>query len=202
MLTLRAAALAALLAVPSVALAHPGGLDSNGCHHDRANGGYHCHGAPTTPSRTGPAGTGLAPQAPQRTGVPAGAECRTEAGVKISTRSPEACARFGGTWSAPAVAPDSPPAPRAQPAAGSWGGFLFEATDDGVSPCVRTPYSDPDVLRQRAARRHGAACRASQDGEGAVHVRCAGPPAVMIMFAPTEEHCGRMRESVQSLLGR
>lgn len=200
MLTLRAAALAALLAVPSAALAHPGGLDSNGCHHDRANGGYHCHGAPTTPSRAGPTGSGLAPQPPQRTGVPAGAECRTEAGVKISTRSPVTCARFGGTWSAPAVAPASPRASKAQPAAGTWGGFLFEATDAGVSPCVRSPYSDPDVLRQRAARRHGAHCRASQDRDGAVHVRCPGPPAVMIMFAPTEGQCSRMRDSVRSLV--
>jgi hypothetical protein len=25
------------------ALAHGGGLDKNGCHHDRKNGGYHCH---------------------------------------------------------------------------------------------------------------------------------------------------------------
>lgn len=24
-------------------LAHGGGLDKNGCHHDRKNGGYHCH---------------------------------------------------------------------------------------------------------------------------------------------------------------
>lgn len=23
--------------------AHGGGLDRNGCHHDRKNGGYHCH---------------------------------------------------------------------------------------------------------------------------------------------------------------
>ena len=23
--------------------AHPGGLDSSGCHHDREHGGYHCH---------------------------------------------------------------------------------------------------------------------------------------------------------------
>ncbi|MBB4954625.1 hypothetical protein H4S14_002514 [Agrobacterium vitis] len=26
------------------AFAHGGGLDSNGCHHDRKKGGYHCHG--------------------------------------------------------------------------------------------------------------------------------------------------------------
>lgn len=26
-------------------LAHGGGLDANGCHNDRKNGGYHCHGA-------------------------------------------------------------------------------------------------------------------------------------------------------------
>ncbi|MBY0515390.1 MAG: YHYH domain-containing protein [Bacteriovoracaceae bacterium] len=25
------------------AIAHSGGTDSNGCHHDRKNGGYHCH---------------------------------------------------------------------------------------------------------------------------------------------------------------
>jgi len=26
------------------ALAHGGGVDSSGCHHDRKRGGYHCHG--------------------------------------------------------------------------------------------------------------------------------------------------------------
>ena len=26
--------------------AHGGGLDSHGCHHDRKNGGYHCHQGP------------------------------------------------------------------------------------------------------------------------------------------------------------
>lgn len=25
------------------AFAHGGGLDKNGCHHDRKNGDYHCH---------------------------------------------------------------------------------------------------------------------------------------------------------------
>lgn len=25
------------------ALAHPGGLNAEGCHNDRKNGGYHCH---------------------------------------------------------------------------------------------------------------------------------------------------------------
>ena len=27
-------------------LAHSGGLDAYGCHHDRKNGGYHCHQGP------------------------------------------------------------------------------------------------------------------------------------------------------------
>ena len=26
--------------------AHGGGLDGHGCHHDRKNGGYHCHQGP------------------------------------------------------------------------------------------------------------------------------------------------------------
>lgn len=29
-----------------LAYAHGGGLDSLGCHHDRKNGGYHCHRGP------------------------------------------------------------------------------------------------------------------------------------------------------------
>ncbi|MBK1667390.1 hypothetical protein CKO28_05020 [Rhodovibrio sodomensis] len=34
-----------LMSSPS-ASAHPGGLDAHGCHHDRQNGGYHCHRGP------------------------------------------------------------------------------------------------------------------------------------------------------------
>lgn len=38
--------LTALCAPP--ASAHGGGLDRHGCHHDRRNGGYHCHGGAST----------------------------------------------------------------------------------------------------------------------------------------------------------
>jgi hypothetical protein len=27
----------------TIVVAHSGGTDKNGCHHDRKNGGYHCH---------------------------------------------------------------------------------------------------------------------------------------------------------------
>lgn len=30
----------------AAAFSHGGGLDSLGCHHDRARGGYHCHRGP------------------------------------------------------------------------------------------------------------------------------------------------------------
>lgn len=33
----------ALLLASTFALAHSGGTDKNGCHHDRKTGGYHCH---------------------------------------------------------------------------------------------------------------------------------------------------------------
>ena len=45
-------ALAGLLTLSAVVLtagpvrAHSGGLDAYGCHHDRKNGGYHCHQGP------------------------------------------------------------------------------------------------------------------------------------------------------------
>jgi hypothetical protein len=38
-------AVAGLLAVPLQCFAHGGGLDAQGCHHDRKSGGYHCHRA-------------------------------------------------------------------------------------------------------------------------------------------------------------
>ena len=42
-------ALVGLLSLSAIVLttvpvhAHGGGLDAHGCHHDRKNGGYHCH---------------------------------------------------------------------------------------------------------------------------------------------------------------
>ena len=34
--------------VPAIALAHGGGLDGYGCHHNRKQGGYHCHRGPSS----------------------------------------------------------------------------------------------------------------------------------------------------------
>jgi hypothetical protein len=31
------------ITLPSIAYAHSGGTDRNGCHHERKTGGYHCH---------------------------------------------------------------------------------------------------------------------------------------------------------------
>lgn len=36
-------ALMAAMFFAGAAFAHSGGTDSKGCHHDRKNGGYHCH---------------------------------------------------------------------------------------------------------------------------------------------------------------
>lgn len=36
-----------LMTSAGVALAHGGGLNAQGCHNDRKNGGYHCHRAPS-----------------------------------------------------------------------------------------------------------------------------------------------------------
>lgn len=46
---------ALLLLVPVAASAHPGGLNAEGCHNDRKNGGYHCHrGTSSGSSRSAP----------------------------------------------------------------------------------------------------------------------------------------------------
>jgi len=41
-----------LLLAANHAVAHSGGLNAEGCHNDRKNGGYHCHRAPATPAST------------------------------------------------------------------------------------------------------------------------------------------------------
>lgn len=38
--------IAFLILLPSLAHARGGGLDGNGCHHNRKAGGYHCHRGP------------------------------------------------------------------------------------------------------------------------------------------------------------
>jgi hypothetical protein len=43
MKTTKILSLIVLALISGVALAHSGGTDANGCHHDRKNGGYHCH---------------------------------------------------------------------------------------------------------------------------------------------------------------
>lgn len=46
LLTLISCFIILLLSSPPSLLAHGGGLDSLGCHHDRKHGGYHCHRGP------------------------------------------------------------------------------------------------------------------------------------------------------------
>lgn len=51
----RAAFYAWLLLSPfSLAHAHPGSLNKEGCHNDRKNGGYHCHRSASVPKYTAP----------------------------------------------------------------------------------------------------------------------------------------------------
>ena len=53
--------IAAVILLPPLAQAHPGGLNSEGCHTNRKTGEYHCHGPgrksapPNTPDTTSPA---------------------------------------------------------------------------------------------------------------------------------------------------
>ena len=44
-------ALCAAALAPLPLIAHPGGLDANGCHRDRKAGGRHCHRATQAPAR-------------------------------------------------------------------------------------------------------------------------------------------------------
>lgn len=52
---------ALLCVLPAVVIAHGGGLDASGCHHNRKTGDYHCHRAPAVAPPAQPANQ-LAPQ--------------------------------------------------------------------------------------------------------------------------------------------
>lgn len=59
MRTITLAAIALLMALPVAVEAHGGRTNAQGCHNDRKNGGYHCHGggrsapAPARPLSSG-----------------------------------------------------------------------------------------------------------------------------------------------------
>lgn len=61
---LAASAVAALAALPGAAAAHAGGVNSQGCHHDRANGTYHCHAASGVRARASSEETYIRPTDP------------------------------------------------------------------------------------------------------------------------------------------
>lgn len=46
-INLAALAVISALALPSVSMAHSGGLNADGCHNNRKTGDYHCHRSPT-----------------------------------------------------------------------------------------------------------------------------------------------------------
>lgn len=77
-----------LLTPPGQALAHPGGLNAEGCHNNRKTGDYHCHGA------TRPAPSPPSPQQFRgRTTSPAGAfrnciEARAAGAAPITAGQP------------------------------------------------------------------------------------------------------------------
>jgi hypothetical protein len=83
-----AAAAISLVASPSVAYSHGGGLDKYGCHNNRKTGDYHCHRA-----------SAIAPSTPppaRQPAVPAGSQVAPSSGTSTAP----------GPSTAPAKAPD------------------------------------------------------------------------------------------------
>lgn len=76
----------------SAALAHGGGLDVNGCHHDRKRGGYHCHGteatAPVYSAPSPPTQPALKPSGPKATTSGAAATATVTADTLLVRQRP------------------------------------------------------------------------------------------------------------------
>lgn len=54
---LRAATFGLLTLTSGAVAAHGGGLNADGCHNDRKNGGYHCHRGPAAGATSAPRNT-------------------------------------------------------------------------------------------------------------------------------------------------
>lgn len=65
---------AVLAAAPGISDAHGGRTNSEGCHNERATGGYHCHGGTSAPRQTS-ASNSFAPASAARKSSGAFANC-------------------------------------------------------------------------------------------------------------------------------
>lgn len=70
----------AMLALLTIEPPHPGGLNSEGCHNDRRNGGYHCHRS-SSPRPTPSTPQGLLGPTPQSGGAFANCSAARAAGA-------------------------------------------------------------------------------------------------------------------------
>lgn len=77
------------------AMAHPGGLNAEGCHNNRKTGEYHCHGTGAAISSTGQSATrahfagnaGAQPQQPSANSLPPGCFVGPRGGTYTITKS-------------------------------------------------------------------------------------------------------------------
>jgi len=76
------------LAFHAGAQAHPGGLNAEGCHNDRKNGGYHCHRAPQRQATTRPQGLAGTPRAPTSGSYPNCSAARAAGAAPIRAGEP------------------------------------------------------------------------------------------------------------------
>lgn len=82
------ALIAAVFAEPVVGTTHPGGLNAEGCHNDRRNGGYHCH-------RGGNGSRGSTPDRPPARRPPPGGTDRAYANCSAARAAGAAPVRRG-----------------------------------------------------------------------------------------------------------
>ncbi|QWP79313.1 excalibur calcium-binding domain-containing protein [Lysobacter sp. K5869] len=100
------AAIAALLAAaPPPATAHGGGLDKQGCHHDRKRGGYHCHRAPESAAGLGWAPSRRSSPPPRRAYRPAARDAAASFGPSAEAYYPN-CSAARAAGAAPILRGD------------------------------------------------------------------------------------------------
>ena len=102
----------ALVAMSSVALAHSGRTNSEGCHNDRSNGTYHCHRGSSASSS--PASPRPTPSTPVRS-LP-------------SSKTPQVPQIYY-----PSSTPNPMPAPQQSPSPASGAQFYFSSCDQAHS---------------------------------------------------------------------
>lgn len=77
--------------------------------------------------------------------------------------------------------------------------WLFQLDDNGLTPCVASPYSDVSVAHRAVNGKYRQQCDITIDSVGVWVFTCTELPNAIVTVAPDQGSCERIRTSTSAL---